>query len=111
MLEPEALADLASKTFILITTVGPYCLHGTPVFEACAKAGTHYLDVTGEVPFVARMLKKYEAAAKDSGALMFPQIGIESTPPDLVTWSLANFIRSEFSAPTRDVAVSIHHLK
>jgi short subunit dehydrogenase-like uncharacterized protein len=105
------LARLAKKTFIFITTVGPYGKLGEHAFKACAENGTHYLDVTGEVPFVAKMLKKYEAAAKASGAIMFPQIGIESAPPDLVTWSLASFIRSEFSADTRDVTVSIHTLK
>ncbi|EAQ91243.1 hypothetical protein CHGG_03178 [Chaetomium globosum CBS 148.51] len=105
------LAALAKKTFILITTVGPYGKLGEHAFKACAENGTHYLDVTGEVPFVAKMLKKYESTAKESGALMFPQIGIESAPPDLVTWSLASFIRSEFSSPIRDVTVSIHNLK
>ncbi|KAK4252088.1 hypothetical protein C7999DRAFT_27329 [Corynascus novoguineensis] len=105
------LAGLASKTFILITTVGPYGKLGEHAFKACAENGTHYLDVTGEVPFVAKMIKKYEATAQRTGALMFPQIGIESAPPDLITWSLASFIRSEFSSPIRDVTVSIHNLK
>ncbi|KAK4106256.1 hypothetical protein N658DRAFT_460638 [Parathielavia hyrcaniae] len=110
-LTDEDLAGLAKKTFILITTVGPYGKLGEPAFQACAENGAHYLDVTGEVPFVARMLKKHESAAQASGALMFPQIGIESAPPDLVTWSLASFIRKTFSAPIRDVTVSIHNLK
>ncbi|KAL1839283.1 hypothetical protein VTJ49DRAFT_1683 [Mycothermus thermophilus] len=107
----EELARLASKTFILITTVGPYGHLGEPAFRACAENGTHYLDVTGEVPFVARMLRKYEANAASTGALMFPQIGIESAPPDLITFSLASFIRSQYSSPTSDVVVSIHKLK
>ncbi len=105
------LTSLAKKTFILITTVGPYGKLGEHAFQACAENGTHYLDVTGEVPFVAKMLKKHEAAAQASGALMFPQIGIESAPPDLVTWSLATFNRATFSLPTRDVTVSVHTLK
>jgi short subunit dehydrogenase-like uncharacterized protein len=41
----EELEKLAKKTKVLITTVGPYAIHGTPVVEACAKNGTHYLDV------------------------------------------------------------------
>ncbi|KAK3333216.1 Saccharopine dehydrogenase-domain-containing protein [Cercophora scortea] len=108
----EDLASLAKKTFVLITLVGPYGKMGEPAFKACAENGTHYLDVTGEVPFVAKMLRKYEAAAKASGAVMIPQIGIESAPSDLVTWSLAGLIRSAFhGAPMRDVTVSIHNLK
>jgi short subunit dehydrogenase-like uncharacterized protein len=64
--------------------------------------------VTGEIPFVARMIKKYEQAAKDSGSMMFPQIGIESAPPDLLAFSLSRTIRSEFKAETGEVVVSLH---
>ncbi|KAK0621535.1 Saccharopine dehydrogenase-domain-containing protein [Bombardia bombarda] len=110
-LNDAELARLAKKTLILITTVGPYGKLGEHAFKACAENGTHYLDVTGEVPFVARMVRKYEDAAKSSGAMMFPQIGIESAPSDLITWALASKIRSELSAKTRDVTVSIHTFK
>jgi len=110
-LNDNELATLSKKTFILITTVGPYGAYGEHAFKACAENGTHYLDVTGEAAFVARMIKKYEDAAKASGAVMFPQIGIESAPPDLITWSLASALRSRFSAPTRDVTVSLHNIR
>ena len=57
------------------------------------------------------MIQKYENTAKSSGALMFPQIGIESAPPDLMAWALATLNRSELKANTQDVTVSIHRLK
>ena len=44
-LTTEDLNALARKTQVLINTVGPYYRYGTPVVEACAKNGTHYLDV------------------------------------------------------------------
>lgn len=50
-LEKNDLLNLAKKTKVLITTVGPYHKYGTAVVEACAETGTHYLDVTGEVPW------------------------------------------------------------
>jgi len=107
-LSDDDLASLARKTFVLITTVGPYARHGEAAFKACATEGTHYLDVTGEVPFVARMIARYSDAAAASGALMFPQLGIESAPSDLVTYSLASLLRTSFSgAKTRDVVVSL----
>lgn len=110
-LNDAELAALAKKTFILITTVGPYGQHGEHAFKACAENGTHYVDVTGEVPFVARMIKKYETAAKASGAKMFPQSGVESTPSDLTTLCLAKTIRERFNAPVKNVTVSIHKLR
>lgn len=102
---------LAKKAFVVITTIGPYCVYGERVFKACAESGTHYLDCTGETPWVARMIEKYEKAAQDTGAIMFPQIGVESAPPDLCTWAMARFIRSELDAPTGDVVVSLHKLR
>ncbi|CAK7214159.1 hypothetical protein SBRCBS47491_002054 [Sporothrix bragantina] len=101
------LAQLAKKTFVLISTVGPYGTYGEPAFKACAENGTHYVDVTGEVPFVAKMIRKYEAAAKASGALMFPQSGIESAPADIAAAEIARINRTQLQAKTRDVTASI----
>ncbi|ERT02008.1 hypothetical protein HMPREF1624_00303 [Sporothrix schenckii ATCC 58251] len=103
----DELAQLAKKTAVLISTVGPYGAHGEPAFKACAENGTHYVDVTGEVPFVARMIRKYDAAAKASGALMFPQSGIESAPADIAAAEVARVIRTELGAKTADVTASL----
>ena len=106
----EELGMLARKTFCLITTVGPYALYGECAFKACAETGTHYLDCTPEVPWTLTMIKKYEVAAKTSGACMFPQSAMESAPPDLLTWVLAKEIRSKFSSQTSDVVMDLHEL-
>lgn len=111
MNDEAQLEALVKKAFIVITTVGPYCLYGEPIFKLCAETGTHYLDCTGEVPWVARMIKKYESKAKSSGAIMIPQAGIESAPPDLVTWSMAQHLRKDLNASTKDAIVTIHKLK
>jgi short subunit dehydrogenase-like uncharacterized protein len=105
------LSALAKKTRVLITTVGPYALYGEHAFKACAENGTHYLDVTGEVAYVADMINKYESTAKASGSIMIPQIGIDSAPADLVTWKLVDMIRRKFSTPTAEVIVSVHELR
>jgi len=79
--------------------------------KACAENGTHYLDVTGEVAWVASMIKRYERTAKSTGAILIPQIGLESAPADLMTWTLAGMIREKFSAPTAEVIVSLHEVR
>jgi short subunit dehydrogenase-like uncharacterized protein len=105
------LSALAKKTKVLISTVGPYALYGEHAVKACAENGTHYLDVTGEVPWVADMIKKYGKTAQANGSIMIPQIGIESAPADLVTWTLVDMVKKRFSAPTGNVVVSIHDLR
>lgn len=96
---------------MLLTTVGPYALYGEHAFKACAENGTHYVDVTGEAAWVSKMIKKYEKTAKASGAILFPQTGVESAPADLTTWALAKAIRTELGAPTKDVKLSIHNIR
>jgi short subunit dehydrogenase-like uncharacterized protein len=44
-LNKAELDTLAKKTKVLLNTVGPYHVYSTPVVEACATNGTHYLDV------------------------------------------------------------------
>jgi short subunit dehydrogenase-like uncharacterized protein len=105
------LATLAKKTFILITTVGPYATYGEHAFKACAEAGTHYLDCTGEAVWHMAMIQKYNETAHASGACIFPQAGVESAPPDLVTFALASLTRTELSAPVGDVVVSLHEIR
>lgn len=105
------MGALAKKTALLISGVGPYCLHGEVTFKACANNGTHYLDVTGEFPWVHDMIKKYEAAAKASGSIMISQIGIESAIADLATWSMVEMIKERFSSPTADVVLSIEEMQ
>jgi short subunit dehydrogenase-like uncharacterized protein len=110
-LNDEELSALAKKTKVLIATVGPYAKYGEYAFKACAKNGTHYLDVTGEVAYVAQMIQKYEQTAKASGAIMIPQIGVESAPADLITWTIVKMIREKLSAKTGEVVFSLHEFK
>jgi short subunit dehydrogenase-like uncharacterized protein len=65
---PESLASLASSAKVVLTTVGPYTLYGMPLVEACAVAGTHYADLSGEFFFQADAIKNFDAAAVSSGA-------------------------------------------
>jgi len=69
-LSPSDLDALAKKTKLLISTVGPYHLYGTPVVEACANNGTHYIDCTGEVPWVYDVINKYHKTAQSTGAIV-----------------------------------------
>jgi short subunit dehydrogenase-like uncharacterized protein len=78
-----ALARIAESTRVVITTVGPYALHGAPLVAACAAAGTDYVDLTGEPEFVDRMFLENDAAAKASGARLVHCCGFDSVPHDL----------------------------
>ena len=61
--DPASLAALATATRSVVTTVGPYARYGLPLVEACARAGTHYADLTGEVLFVREAIDRADAVA------------------------------------------------
>jgi short subunit dehydrogenase-like uncharacterized protein len=79
----KALGDVAGSTRVVISTVGPYALHGAPLVAACATAGTDYIDLTGEPEFVDRMWLENQATAERSGARIVHCCGFDSIPHDL----------------------------
>lgn len=81
--DAAALAGLAARTRVLISTVGPYLKYGEPVVAACAAAGTDYVDLTGEAEFVDRMWLAHDASARSSGARLVHACGFDSIPHDL----------------------------
>jgi short subunit dehydrogenase-like uncharacterized protein len=81
--DAAALEKLAASTRVLVTTVGPYTRYGLPVVEACARAGTHYADLTGEVLFHRDAIDRVDKIAQDTGARIVHSCGYDSIPSDL----------------------------
>ncbi|KAL8737848.1 MAG: hypothetical protein Q9181_001290 [Wetmoreana brouardii] len=107
----EDLGTLVEKARLILNTVGPYHRYSSPVVQACAEKGTHYLDVTGETPWVHEIIQKYHATAKANNAIIIPEVGLESSPSDLLAWTLARTIADEFSVGTKEVIASVHEFK
>ncbi len=84
--DEASLASLAASTKVVITTVGPYLEHGGPLVAACARAGTDYVDLTGEPEFVDRMYLEHHDEAVASGARIVHACGFDSIPHDLGAW-------------------------
>jgi short subunit dehydrogenase-like uncharacterized protein len=81
--DPESLAAIAARAKVVLNLVGPYTLYGRPVIEACVAGGASYVDLTGEIPFVRRMIDEFDAAAKKAGVKVIQVCGFEALPPDL----------------------------
>ncbi len=78
-----ALRDLAGRTSAIATTVGPYLRYGFGLAAACAAAGTHCADVTGEVLFARECIDRLDEPARSSGARIVNSCGFDSIPSDL----------------------------
>jgi short subunit dehydrogenase-like uncharacterized protein len=81
--DPASLRAMAESTRVVITTVGPYIHYGEPVVAACAAAGTHYVDLTGEPEFVDLMWLRHHEQAERTGAKLVHSCGFDSIPYDL----------------------------
>ncbi|MFC7675517.1 saccharopine dehydrogenase family protein [Mycolicibacterium sp. GCM10028919] len=86
--QPSSLNDMAARTRVVVTTVGPYTKYGLPLVAACAAAGTDYADLTGETMFVRDSIDTYHKEAADNGARIVHACGFDSIPSDLSVYAL-----------------------
>lgn len=81
--DPSSMATMAADTGAVATTVGPYRRYGMPLVTACAEAGTHYADLTGEVLFARDVGTTLHERAVETGARIVLSAGFDSVPSDL----------------------------
>jgi len=71
--DPASLDRLAQRSRVIINTVGPFIDHGEPVVRAAISNGAHYLDTTGEQPFMKAMLVHDQWAQRQHVAVVCAQ--------------------------------------
>ncbi len=86
--DQAGLDALAARTKVVVTTVGPYLRYGLPLVQACAQAGTHYADLTGEPLFIRECIDRYGEQAAETGAKIVNSCGYDSIPSDLSVYQL-----------------------
>jgi short subunit dehydrogenase-like uncharacterized protein len=99
---PELLA-LADRTRVIVSTVGPYARHGSELVAACVERGTHYCDLTGEVPWVRKMIDQHHQAAQRAGACIVHCCGFDSIPSDMSVWLLQQALHAATGQSASDV--------
>ena len=105
--DPDSLARMARRTSVVLNLVGPYTLYGRPVIEACVDSGTHYADLTGEIPFVRRIIDEFDALARETGARVVQVCGFESLPADLAVMLAAEAARERFGEALASVELTV----
>ena len=106
-----ALDGLAGRTRVVATTVGPYVRYGMPLVAACAEAGTHYADLTGEVLFVRETLDRWDHVAQASGARVVHSCGFDSIPSDLGVLLLHQRVRDDAEGQLEDTTLVVTQLR
>ncbi len=102
---------MAESARVVVSTVGPYALHGSPLVEACAATGTDYCDLTGEVQWVRRMVDAHQLEAERSGARLVTSAGYDSIPSDLGVHVLQKAAVERFGVPCERVRMGVKAMK
>ena len=104
--DAQALAAMARDCTVVLSTAGPFALYGSELVAACVKHGTHYVDITGETPWVHDMIKAHHAAAQKNGTRIIPFCGFDSVPSDLGSWLVAQTMLEKYGEPCESVKAS-----
>lgn len=101
--DQSAIDAIVSQTRVLLTTAGPFALHANALVDACVRFKTHYVDITGETPWVRTLIDRYHAQAAADGTRIIPCCGFDSVPSDLGAYLVVRYMRQEWGVPCQQV--------
>lgn len=107
----EDLRRLCRRTQVVVSTVGPYQLHGSRLIAACAETGTAYVDLCGEPGWMRQMIDLHHEQANASGARIVFSCGFDSVPFDLGVLTLQGAAIERFGAPVSRVKARVQRLR
>ncbi len=85
--DPNKVESALKDTTVLLHCAGPYLYTSQPMVDACLQTGTHYLDLTGEIP-VYEAVARRDAEAKARGVMLLPGTGFDVVPTDCLALHL-----------------------
>jgi short subunit dehydrogenase-like uncharacterized protein len=81
--QPESVRALVERGDVLVSCVGPFARWGAPAVQAAIDAGAHYLDSTGETPFIRRIFEHWGPRADAAGCALLTAMGYDWVPGNL----------------------------
>jgi len=81
--QPDTIAALVERDDVLVSTVGPFTRWGQPALAAAVGKGAHYVDSTGEPPFIQDVFENWSRQARDSGCALLTAMGHDYVPGNL----------------------------
>lgn len=108
---PASIEAMVANTKVVLTTVGPYQLYGSDLVAACARAGTDYVDLCGEPPWMRKMIDAHQKTAEASGARIVFSCGFDSIPFDLGVYFLEQAAKERFGKTLPRVRGRVRKMK
>jgi short subunit dehydrogenase-like uncharacterized protein len=82
--EPDSLRALLADSAVVADCAGPFVHHGEPVLAAAVETRTHYLDTTGEQPYMKLAFERYGPGASEAEVVVIPAMGFDYVPGDMI---------------------------
>jgi short subunit dehydrogenase-like uncharacterized protein len=104
--DANALQQLAASTRVVLATAGPFGQYGSALVAACVQQQTHYVDITGESPWVRAMIDAHHAEAAANGTRIVPCCGFDSVPSDMGAYVVAQEMLRRHGQPCASIKAS-----
>lgn len=109
--DQSSLEELAKRTKVILTTVGPYAKYGSKLVAACAKHGTDYCDLAGETQWISKMIDAHEKMAKKTGARIIHACGFDAIPSDMGVFYLQKYAQENLKKPIRKIQMYVKAMR
>jgi len=96
----SSLRQMAAQCSVVVSVVGPYMLYGRNQVEACVAESTSFVDLTGEVPFIAETYAQFHKEAEQKGVYIVNSCGYDSVLMDYGIAALQEKFSGEFNQVT-----------
>lgn len=80
-----SLEALAGRARVVLNLAGPYTRKAQNLIGACVARGASYVDISGEIPLLRRIIDRFHEPAKRAGVQVVQMAGWEAMPADLAT--------------------------
>jgi short subunit dehydrogenase-like uncharacterized protein len=92
----DNLVTVLNQFEVVLHIAGPYTYTSKPMIDAAIAAGTHYLDLTGEIHVIQAQLDRDEEF-KQAGIMVMPSVGYDVVPTDCLNL----YVAKQISTPSK----------
>ena len=105
--DEKSLSNMAKRSSVICSTVGPYSKYGSLLVKSCVKSRTHYCDLAGEAQWIRKMIDLYHEEAINNEVKIVNSCGYDSIPSDLGIY----FIHKNISKKNLKVSMRVSGAK
>ncbi len=82
--DTRKLLEIVASYGVVLNIAGPFSKTAKPMVDACLGAGTHYLDITGEIA-VFEAHRMLDRRAREAGIMIMSGVGFDIVPSDCLS--------------------------